>query len=201
MHKHVQRYFDTLHKLICDVACSDRTGRILEREEAFEASACFASEAVNAGRKIMFIGNGGSAGIASHMAIDFSKNGAMRATAFNDGAALTCLANDFGYEHAFAKQIEYHAVPGDVLIAISSSGRSKSIVNAVQSARRAGCVVLTYSGFDADNTLRSMGDVNYYIQSHEYGMVELAHASLIHAIADLKVAGVLARSVEAVVSA
>lgn len=149
----------------------------------------------------MFIGNGGSAGIASHMAIDFSKNGSMRATAFNDGAALTCLANDFGYEFAFAKQVEFHAVSGDVLVAISSSGKSKSIVNAVHSARRSGCSVLTYSGFDAGNPLRSMGDVNFYVESHEYGLVELAHASLIHAIVDLKVAGILAAHVDEVVSA
>ena len=55
------------------------------------------------------IGNGGSAGIASHMANDFSKNGGLRALAFNDPSVLTCLGNDLGYEHVFAKQLEWHA--------------------------------------------------------------------------------------------
>ena len=56
----------------------------------------------------MFVGNGGSAGICSHLAIDFSKNGGLRAMAFNDPSALTCLGNDLGYENVFAKQIEFH---------------------------------------------------------------------------------------------
>ena len=72
----------------------------------------------------MFVGNGGSAGIASHLAIDFSKNGGLRSLAFNDASALTCLGNDLGYENVFAKQIDFHARAGDLLIAISSSGRS-----------------------------------------------------------------------------
>ena len=71
----------------------------------------------------MFIGNGGSAGIASHSAIDFTKNGSMPALAFNDGAALTCLGNDLGYDSVFAAQIEARGRPGDLLIAISSSGK------------------------------------------------------------------------------
>ena len=85
----------------------------------------------------MFVGNGGSAGIASHLAIDFSKNGGMRAMAFNDPSALTCLGNDLGYENVFAKQIEFHGRAGDLLIAISSSGRSPNILNAVKAARAA----------------------------------------------------------------
>ena len=96
-----------------------------------------AHEAHNAGNKIIFIGNGGSAGIASHLAIDFSKNGGLRALAFNDPSALTCLGNDLGYENVFAKQLEFHARPGDLLIAISSSGTSPNILSAVKEARDA----------------------------------------------------------------
>src|SRR5262245_65309265 len=80
------------------------------------------------GNTIMFIGNGGSAGIASHLAIDFAKNGGLRALALNDAAALTCLGNDLGYEAVFAKQLDFHARPGDMLIAISSSGMSANII-------------------------------------------------------------------------
>jgi D-sedoheptulose 7-phosphate isomerase len=138
------------------------------------------------GRRIMLVGNGGSAGICSHLATDFSKNGGMRATAFNDGSVLTCLGNDYGYEHVFAKQIEWHAVAGDMLIAISSSGRSMNILNAVASARQLKCIVVTLSGFKADNPLRALGDINIYFPSAEYGVVEVGHLAILHAALDIQ---------------
>ena len=136
-------------------------------------------------RKIMFIGNGGSAGIASHLAIDFSKNAGLRAQAFNDAAALTCLGNDLGYENVFAEQIKSHAKLGDLLIAISSSGRSENILGAVKAARNRCCNVITLSGFGSRNRLRRMGDLNFYVPSHRYGLVEIAHLALCHAALDI----------------
>ena len=134
----------------------------------------------------MFIGNGGSAGIASHCAIDYSKNGGIRSTAFNDGAALTCLGNDLGYENVFAKQIDLHARPGDLLMAISSSGKSMNILKAVDIARERGCAVFTFSGFSPDNPLRTFGDLNFFVDSPEYGFVEISHLALIHSLLDLE---------------
>ena len=121
-----------------------------------------AHEAHDAGNKIMFIGNGGSAGIASHLAIDFSKNGGLRALAFNDPSALTCLGNDLGYENVFAKQLEFHARPGDLLIAISSSGRSPNILGAVKTARDPRLQSRDFFRLHRDNELRRTGDVNFY---------------------------------------
>jgi D-sedoheptulose 7-phosphate isomerase len=143
-------------------------------------------ETHNRGNKLMFIGNGGSAGICSHMAIDYSKNGGMRSLAFNDGAALTCLGNDYGYENVFSKQIELHARANDMLIAISSSGQSENILRAVHTARKMNCYILTLSGFKASNPLRTLGDINLYVDSSEYGFVEITHLSLCHAILDLE---------------
>ena len=80
--------------------------------------------------KVMFVGNGGSAGIAGHLAIDFAKNGGVRSVTFNDASSLTCLGNDLGYDQVFAKQIEMQGLPGDILIAISSSGESPNIIAA-----------------------------------------------------------------------
>lgn len=135
--------------------------------------------------KVMFVGNGGSAGIAGHMAIDFTKNGGFPALAFNDGPALTCLGNDLGYENVFAAQIKAHGRSGDLLIAISSSGRSPNILRAVDAARARGCRVVTFSGFSPDNPLRLLGDCNFYIASDRYGFVEVGHLTLIHAALDL----------------
>ena len=121
----------------------------------------------------------------SHMAIDLCKNGGIRALAFNDAAAITCLSNDYSYDQVFSRQISLHAVSGDVLIAISSSGNSANILNAVTAAKEQGCRVITMSGFDPDNRLRGRGDFNAYVPSHEYGFVEIMHHCLSHAITDL----------------
>ena len=119
------------------------------------------------------------------MAIDYTKNGGIRAMAMNDGAALTCLSNDLGYENVFAKQLEMHAREGDLLVAISSSGSSENILRAVGAARDRGCAVITLSGFSSNNPLRQLGDLNLYVPSGEYGFVEVTHLSLCHAMLDL----------------
>ncbi|HEY0758052.1 MAG TPA: SIS domain-containing protein [Acidisarcina sp.] len=178
-----------MHDAITRARCTDRRGGEISQAEAYESAIALAEATTANGNKLMFIGNGGSAGIASHMAIDFSKNGNMPALAFNDGAALTCLANDFGYDEVFARQMHFHARRGDLLVAISSSGRSPSILRAVDAALEIGCRVITFSGFDPANPLRSMGDVNFHVARHDYGLVEVAHTALVHAIVDLKATG------------
>lgn len=143
-----------------------------------------ARELVHSAPCIFFVGNGGSAAIASHMAIDYAKRGGKRAMSFNDPAALTCLANDLGYAEVFAFQIERHARAGDLLVAISSSGHSENIHAAVGAAVSHGCDILTLSGFDADNPLRKMGRVNFYVPSNDYGHVEISHLAILHSMVD-----------------
>ena len=135
MRELLEKYIGTLANAMRGAEVTDRASKKLTLESGCEWVRKAAHEAHNAGNKIIFIGNGGSAGIASHLAIDFSKNGGLRALAFNDPSALTCLGNDLGYENVFAKQLEFHARPGDVLIAISSSGMSPNILGAVKEAR------------------------------------------------------------------
>jgi D-sedoheptulose 7-phosphate isomerase len=136
-----------------------------------------------AGRAVLWVGNGGSAAIASHICVDFFKAGA-RSLSFNDGPMLTCMANDYGYDQVFSRPIEFCAGAGDVLVAISSSGRSLNILNAVAAARSRGGEVLTLSGFDAGNPLRALGDWNFYVGSGVYGYVETVHAAICHALYD-----------------
>lgn len=138
------------------------------------------------GGRVIFIGNGGSAAIASHMAVDYSKNGGVRALAFNDVPTLTCLANDFGYDNVFAKQLEYYATKRDVAVIISSSGRSLNIVAAAKVASAMGCYVITFTGMNPNNTLRALGDFNFWVPSADYGIVELTHLSLLHAMVDIR---------------
>jgi D-sedoheptulose 7-phosphate isomerase len=185
LEQQLNRYFSTLADLLRTAQVTNRKSERLALEEGCEWLRRTAHETHDAGNKIIFVGNGGSAGIASHLAIDFSKNGGLRALAFNDPAALTCLGNDLGYENVFAKQIDFHARSGDMLIAISSSGRSPNILGAVKFARARDCSVATFSGFNAENELRQTGDVNFYVSSGEYGFVEVAHLALCHAVLDI----------------
>jgi D-sedoheptulose 7-phosphate isomerase len=134
--------------------------------------------------KIIVLGNGGSAAIASHVITDLRNVGGLCALTLHEAAPLTCFTNDFGYEQAFAKQIAAFANADDLLIAISSSGQSLNIINAVQAANTKGLPVMTLSGFKADNPLRSMGLWNLWLNSCHYGMVELGHLFVLHHITD-----------------
>jgi phosphoheptose isomerase len=137
------------------------------------------------GGKAVIVGNGGSSGIASHLAIDLAKNGKVPAICFGDAAQITCLANDYGFENWLAAAIRMNGKPGDALVAISSSGKSKNILNGVAAAREIGMSVVTLSGFAAENPLRQLGDINFWIDSKAYNIVETAHQFWMMSVIDL----------------
>ena len=180
----LQNYFVTLSDLLCQVAVTSQSGARVEFADAATALMERARATHAAGNKLIFVGNGGSAAIASHMATDYSKNGGVRSLALNDASMLTCLGNDLGYDRVFAKQIELHARSGDLVIAISSSGRSANILNAVEAAAAAGCTIATMSGFTPDNPLRRKGEWNFFVASDRYGFVEIGHLTICHAVLD-----------------
>lgn len=180
----ISNHFVALHQLLLNTRITTEDKQLLPLHEGFIHFQKLVKRIHQTSNKLMFIGNGGSAGIASHMAIDYSKNGKLSAMTFTDASALTCLSNDYGYEHAYAKQIEYHGRKGDVLIAISSSGESRNILNAVNAAKKLECPVMTFSGFSAENTLSTLGHLNFYVASKEYGAVEVAHMTLAHTLLD-----------------
>ena len=97
--------------------------------------------------KVIIAGNGGSAAIASHVAVDLTKTIGVRAVNFNEADLLTCLANDFGYEHWVAKALEYYADKGDLVILVSSSGRSANMINGATMARQMGLPLMTFPVF------------------------------------------------------
>jgi D-sedoheptulose 7-phosphate isomerase len=177
-------YLQTFVGVLQKAEVSTPDGPSLSMDQGFEAALSALRLIPESANKVMFVGNGGSAGIAGHMAIDFAKNGGIRSMTFNDASSLTCLANDLGYENVFAAQVEMLAVAGDLLIAISSSGESNNILRAVTAAKARGCRVITLSGFKPGNTLRKSGDLNFYVGSFVYGFVETAHQIILHAILD-----------------
>lgn len=137
------------------------------------------------GSNIFFIGNGGSSAIASHMTADFMKNGGMNTYSLYDNALTTCMGNDYGYEYVFSRPLEFLIREGDLLVAISSSGNSANIVNAIQVAKEKHAEVLTLTGFKEDNQAKQLGDYNLYVPCMEYGIVESIHNLILQEIVDI----------------
>ena len=187
MRDYIIRNKEKLKRLLDETGATDRSGSVLVLEEALEKAAAMITERANTRKKAILIGNGASAAMASHIATDLWKNGGVRAIAFNDASGLTCVSNDFGYEHVFEKPLEMFADHGDMLIAISSSGRSENILSAVKRAMENKLKIITLSGFKEDNPLRAMGDINFYVPSDSYGQVEVIHHSICHCLVDITV--------------
>ena len=136
------------------------------------------------GAKLIFVGNGGSAAIASHVAVDLTKTAGIRAINFNEVDLLTCFANDYGYEHWVEQALSFYADKGDLAVMISSSGKSKNILLGAAKAKKMGLDVITFSGFKEDNPLRRMGSLNFWVNSKSYNFVEMAHHVWLLAIVD-----------------
>ena len=137
------------------------------------------------GKKIIIVGNGGSAAIASHCAIDFNKAAGVRCVNFNESSLITCLANDYGYDAWVAKALEFHAEIGDLLILISSSGQSTNMVRAADYALGQGLTVVTFTGFSSANPLKARGHVNFWIKSKAYNFIESFHQLWLLSVCDL----------------
>ncbi len=130
------------------------------------------------------IGNGGSASVAGHAVTDFFNMSKLKAITLHESSLLTCMANDFGYENAFAHMLSQMVTKGDIVIVISSSGQSMNIRNAASQTIENGGKVISLSGFNESNPLRTMGELNFWLDSSNYGIVEIGHQFLLHNISD-----------------
>ncbi len=171
-------------RLVAAAEVTDQAGRRSDTEAAMVAMVGMLKELRSAGDRLYVVGNGGSAGVASHAVTDFLNVARLRAMTLHEPSLLTCMSNDFGYEVAFARILATLASPGDALIAISSSGQSANIRNAAAEMRKLGGKTVTLSGFKRDNPLRMLGDLNFWLDSTDYGMVEIGHQFVLHNIAD-----------------
>ena len=134
----------------------------------------------------MLLGNGGSASIAQHVAVDLATQAGVRALAPTaDAVFATAAANDYGQRDGFARILRLVAAPGDTIVAMSCSGRSVNIVEAVRAAKALGLPVVALSGFDGDNPLRGLeAAVDVHVESHDFGAVQVAHLAVLHAAVD-----------------
>jgi D-sedoheptulose 7-phosphate isomerase len=154
------------------------------------------------GHRVYACGNGGSAADAQHLvgelvgrfAFDRAPLPAVALTA--DTATITAVANDYGYDQVFARQVTGLATPGDVLVAISTSGSSPSVIEAVRAAKQAGASVIGLTGARGEG-LRAHCDCCLVVASDDTARIQESHAVLIHALCALAEEGIFGRPPEA----
>lgn len=177
-------YVDGITRALQSVVVTDRSGTKLDIDEAIDMLCLQVAELKEQRRHMYLCGNGASASMASHLCVDWLKNAGVRATVFTDSAIITAYANDTGYDNSFAGPLRQLAHPGDLLVAISSSGSSPNVVAAIAAARELGLLVATLTGFRESNPARAMGDVNFYVPADTYGVTECSHQVILHAWLD-----------------
>jgi D-sedoheptulose 7-phosphate isomerase len=148
----------------------------------FQRTVLLVKQAKADGNKVIFIGNGGSAAIASHMAADYQKAGRIAAMCLTEASAITALSNDLAFDKVFTEQIHFHGNPGDILFAVSSSGESANIVHAAILAKAKHMTVITLSGCKETNPLRAIGEVNFHVPCGNFRVVENVHLAICHQV-------------------
>ena len=176
--KFLGKYFDDFKKLINSNA--DEIKKKLSNLKKIVVST------KKSGKKILIFGNGGSAAIASHFSVDLTKNAKIRCTNYNESNLITCFSNDFGYEHWVEMAINYFGDKGDVLIIISSSGKSKNMINACFAARKKKfSKIITLTGHSVNNPIKKLGDINLWVNTKAYNYIENIHQFWLLSLVDL----------------
>lgn len=139
------------------------------------------------GKKLMLAGNGASASIASHGAVDFTKQGKVRGVDFNEPNLITAFANDYGFQNYMAKAVEFYGDEGDALVLFSVSGSSPNVVEAARFARSRSIQVVGFSGKSPDNPLRALSDIDFWVDSSAYNIVECTHMIWLTTVVDMVV--------------
>ncbi len=139
---------------------------------------------LNKKNKIIFVGNGGSASIANHCSTDYNKILKKRSMTFNEANLITCYANDYGHDQWMSEAIKTYGDKNDILVLISSSGKSKNIINCGKAAKHKKMKIITFSGFDINNKLKKIGNVNFWVNSKKYNHIEMVHHIWLLSICD-----------------
>lgn len=135
-------------------------------------------------KKVIILGNGGSSAIASHVSVDLTKNAKIRSINFNEADLITCFSNDYGYKNVFSKSLEFYADKGDIVIIISSSGKSKNMLEAAKMCKRKKIYFCTLTGFSDSNPLKKLGNINLWVNSRAYNIIENVHQIWLLSIVD-----------------
>ena len=171
---------DEIAKSLLSLTATDCDGKPDSIEAAFALWTDWTVQIREQKRTIFLIGNGASASMASHVAADLAKNAHVHTEVFTDLALITGIANDMSFEEVYAEPLKRRILRGDMLVAISSSGRSPNILRAVHTTKELGGRVITLSAMNPENPMRREGELNFYIPAQTYGMAETCHAAILH---------------------
>lgn len=155
--------------------------------------------AFSAGRKVLWCGNGGSAADAQHLAAEFSgrflreRRGLPSEALSVNSSAVTAIANDYGYERVFARQVEAFVVAGDVVVGLSTTGNSANVVLALEEARKLGATTIAFSG-NGGGKLLAVADINLIGPDGYSALVQEVHITLGHIVCDLVEQALLAHA-------
>jgi len=149
-------------------------------DQAFDLWCDSTEEVRRAERVTYLIGNGASASMASHFAADLAKNADLHTQVFTDPSLLTAVANDISYDMVFAAPLRRRLKPGDMVVAISSSGNSPNVVKAAELAISREAILVTLTAMQPTNALRQLGTLNFWLPADTYGLAETGHAALLH---------------------
>ncbi|MBU4198539.1 MAG: SIS domain-containing protein [Kiritimatiellae bacterium] len=174
-----------LHEVLLGLQVTNGRGSRLDPATGFNRLLQLTLDARKKHSAIFLVGNGASASMASHIAADLCKNADLNTEVFSDFSLLTAVANDVGSDHLYAVPLKRRAKANDILVAISSSGKSRNILESVRMGRKMGVKVITFSAMSINNPLRKTGDLNFYIRAGSYGLAESAHAVLLHYWVDM----------------
>ena len=183
--KYSSDYYADIHMGLSSLIATDGQGRVLDPDTALEQWADLCEEKRKQRGVFFFCGNGASATMAEHMSHDCFQNADFLTQTCSETSHITAISNDISYEDVFAYRIGKMLGEKDMLITVSSSGNSPNIVKALQKARELSVFTVTLSGKREDNASRGLGDLNFYVPLATYGMVESAHAVLLHCWLDL----------------
>ena len=135
--------------------------------------------------RIIILGNGGSSSVASHISQDYMKFRGKKVSILSDPSMLTMLTNDFGYENAYQKFLEYYVEDETLVVLMSSGGESKNILNCLSWCEENDVNYGVLTGFESNNRIRTMATNamwNYHIASKSYGVVECVHQIFLHGV-------------------
>ena len=137
------------------------------------------------GGRVVIVGNGGSASIASHVSVDFVKVAKVPSFTFNNSNLITCFVNDYGQENWVTESIKSYTLNNDLIILISSSGTSMNIINAANYCKEKKINLISLSGFELSNPLKKLGNINFHVNSKDYNFIEMTHHIILLSIVDI----------------
>ena len=174
-----------LKTTLSSLSVLDFSGKEIEPDLAFVLWRDITCRVRENRKTVYLIGNGASASMASHISADLAKNAHIHTEVFSDLSLITAIANDLSYEDVFGEPLRHRMVPGDMLVAISSSGQSPNVIHGVLEANKLGGFVVTLSAMAPGNSLRSGGILNFYVPAEGYGIAETCHGAILHYWVDM----------------